>query len=583
MPTVSETSASPATLSRPGTGALAAGQDHAFVSADPGRAPTWQNLTAVLSSNPGSRSGAAAAFDVSDDEAVVFGGFGVADQPTGGTWVYSNGSWSHPKTSGTPSARAGAAMTYDPLTGQVIMFGGHGAGGPLSDTWTFANNTWTNITATAGAAPSKRFFAAMAWDSADGEAVLFGGRNYVTVLNDTWEFLAGTWKNISVASGSPNGTPAARYSASFTFDDTNQTVVLFGGNGTLSTTARVLGDTWWFRGGHWSLATPSTSPSPRFGAALVDDDSVGALVLFGGESASGASENDTWTYANGTWTGPLAIVGATPSPRSEPAAVAYLGSSTQDSFLLLVGGGTSNGGILNDTWIFGSETIVGVAVEANRSGMDLGQSVQFVASPIGGAPPFSYSWSGNSAPLPSGCTSAAAPSLRCVVTSTGRFDVAVNVSESAGGPVTQGVGTVTVNPNLRVASLTALPYPYHLGHGTLTISAAVLGGTSPLMFSYSGLPPGCPETNATNLTCIPTGSGDFEVTLTVTDAAGENNVTTSTVVVDGPSGASGWSTGETLAVAGVALLAVAVVVVLVWRRRRGATSVPGPASSPVAR
>jgi hypothetical protein len=547
---------------------------------DATRAPTWQNLTAVLDSGPGSRSGAAAAFDVAANEAVVFGGFGVANQPLSGTWLYSNGTWSHPKTNGTPPARAGAAMTYDPLTGQVIMFGGHGLSGPLSDTWTFANDNWTNVTASAGTAPAKRYFAAFGWDSVDGEAVLFGGRNYLTVLDDTWVFLGGTWVNISATAGNPNGTPSTRFSASFAFDPTDQCLVLFGGNGSLAGAGRVLGDTWWFRGGHWSEPSPTFSPSPRFGAALVDDASVGALVLFGGQSAGGSLYNDTWTYANGTWSGPLSNAGTAPSPRLDVAAVAYLGSVDQDSFLLLLGGGTPTGGILNDTWIFGSETILSVEVGPNRTGVDVGQSVEFVARPIGGAPPYAFAWTGLSAPLPTGCGTTSSPSIACPVSTPGRFGVAVNVSESAGGTATEGTAFVTVSAKLSVSLLTVLPYPYHVGEGKLTITATVTGGAQPLSFAYAGLPSGCVSTNKTNLTCAPTSTGDFVVTLNVTDAAGASSTSNTTLVVDGPAGSHGWTAGDSVAVAVVVVLAVIVALLLLRRRKHDAVPAASPSPPP---
>ena len=44
-----------------------------------------------------------------------------------------------------PSPRWIAAMTYDPLDHYVLLFGGYGSSGPDGDTWSFVNNSWTQL------------------------------------------------------------------------------------------------------------------------------------------------------------------------------------------------------------------------------------------------------------------------------------------------------------------------------------------------------------------------------------------------------------------------------------------------------
>src|SRR5438552_1421826 len=45
----------------------------------------------------------------------------------------------------SPSARSGAAMTYDQASGQLVLFGGNSGFGALSDTWVWNGTTWTKV------------------------------------------------------------------------------------------------------------------------------------------------------------------------------------------------------------------------------------------------------------------------------------------------------------------------------------------------------------------------------------------------------------------------------------------------------
>src|SRR5262245_52136863 len=69
--------------------------------------------------------------------------------------------------------RSGSAMAYDSARGVTVLFGGAlGFSPPYGDTWEWDGNTWIQR-ATQG--PSPRWYAAMAYDSARGVTVLFGG------------------------------------------------------------------------------------------------------------------------------------------------------------------------------------------------------------------------------------------------------------------------------------------------------------------------------------------------------------------------------------------------------------------------
>jgi hypothetical protein len=228
----------------------------------------------------------------------------------------------------------------------------------------------------AGAYPSVRSQASIAWDSSAGFVLLFGGcelsdlfRCSGTYLNDTWEFSHGLWTQLY-----PEPAPPPLAQASMAYDSTTGTVVLFGGQGGAwnATNPDYQNFTWEFESGGWSNISSVPAPSPRVGAALADDPQWGGLVLFGGEdeyarATSNGSQlftvenNDTWVWASGTWTNVSSRLNTPPASRSF-ASIAYY---PDDDGAVLFGG---NDGLLtfNDTWLLTSTDwqIVGVSATA---------------------------------------------------------------------------------------------------------------------------------------------------------------------------------------------------------------------------
>src|SRR5207244_114050 len=60
------------------------------------------------------------------------------------TWAWDGTTWPEPRPAHTPSARQGAAMAYDAAHQQIVLFGGsNNASGGLGDTWTWDGSDWT--------------------------------------------------------------------------------------------------------------------------------------------------------------------------------------------------------------------------------------------------------------------------------------------------------------------------------------------------------------------------------------------------------------------------------------------------------
>lgn len=231
--------------------------------------------------------------------------------------------------------RAGAAMAYIPTTGKVLLFGGWDPNRGLlwNDTWSWDGATWTQLYPTKS--PSPRWLAAMAYDPATSNVVLFGGHG-TSILGDTWVWDGSNWAQLQ-----PKASPQARQAASVTFFSPSNQLLLFGGNNI----NQAFGDTWTWNGSTWSLARTKTAPSPRFGAAMTTLPSNVAL-LFGGYDY-GQEHNDTWTWNGTSWA--LQCSSCSPSKR-DGAGLAY---DTQLGEAILFGGSDETINPIsayNDTW-----------------------------------------------------------------------------------------------------------------------------------------------------------------------------------------------------------------------------------------
>jgi hypothetical protein len=255
---------------------------------------TWKKQSPTTS--PSARYWASMAYDTATGQLVLFGGEGTS-AILDDTWTWNGTTWKKQSPTTSPSARDGASMAYDTATGQLVLFGGFGTSAPLDDTWTWNGTTWTKLSPTTS--PSARYGASMAYDSATGQLVLFGGVGVSGGLDhdldDTWTWNGATWKQLS-----PTTSPSARDGASMAYDTATGQSVLFGGED-FNAFPPGLDDTWTWNGTTWKQQSPTTSPSTRDYAAMAYDTATGQLVLFGGNpyinGKSGSYPNDTWTYS----------------------------------------------------------------------------------------------------------------------------------------------------------------------------------------------------------------------------------------------------------------------------------------------
>jgi hypothetical protein len=115
--------------------------------------------------------------------------FGPGRFPANQTWNYTGANWTQLSTTHAPPGVASASLAFDPGLGWLLLFGGTPSGfpgsGALGNTWGFHAGVWTNLTH--GAHPPARSATTMAYDSADGYMLLFGGASAAgALLGDTW-------------------------------------------------------------------------------------------------------------------------------------------------------------------------------------------------------------------------------------------------------------------------------------------------------------------------------------------------------------------------------------------------------------
>lgn len=199
---------------------------------------------------------------------------------------------------------------------------------------------------------------------------------------------------------------------------------------------------------------------------------------------------------------------------------------------------------------------------------DVGQSLLLTGSPVGGSGRFVYAWTGGSA----GCSTSTTATTTCIPTLAGNFTVTLEVTDPQTGANANSSATVLVAPTMFI-ELNASPSSLSMG-SQLNLSTSITGGTAPYKLVYAGLPSGCSSTNSTHVSCSPSASGSFEVTVTVVDSAGAHLNATTNISVSG----GGITTLELVAIGAVGLAVVALVAIAVVRRKRRTASTEEPSA-----
>lgn len=286
--------------------------------------------------HPGVRNAHAAVYDARHGALLVFGGATDAEVRAD-LWRWREGAWRRSSATG-PEPRTFPAMAYDSARGEVVLYGGSrvlfGGGGAapamLDDTWVLRGDEWTRVSA---GGPGPRAEAAAAYDPRRGRTVQFGGRvvsegGEVERLGDTWEWDGRRWTLVST------GGPSPRSGAAMAWHPGLRALVLFGGSG------GPLGDTWRWDGEAWTRLPIPAAPG-RFNTVMAWDPSSRRLVRFGGWDGTGRT-GDTWELREEGW---ALVQDAGPSARNHAVLV-----SAPDRGSLLLFGGHDGETVFGDLW-----------------------------------------------------------------------------------------------------------------------------------------------------------------------------------------------------------------------------------------
>jgi hypothetical protein len=199
-----------------------------------------------------------------------------------------------------PQQRVHAAMAYDAARGQMVLFGGIPGATSIynlyffdNDTWVFDGWKWTRMNP--AHKPDQRTFSAMAFDPVRQQVILYGGSNCPPGVvscpydtSDTWAWDGNDWNQLT-----PAHNPGPVDHHLMATDTARSRIVLF-----------YNGQTWEWDGTDWTQRQPQTSPSARWMSGMAYDAQRGYTVLFGGRTlGAGATDlADTWLWDGSNWT-----------------------------------------------------------------------------------------------------------------------------------------------------------------------------------------------------------------------------------------------------------------------------------------
>jgi hypothetical protein len=201
-----------------------------------------------------------------------------------------------------PSPRSGAAMVYDSAHGELVLFGGTDAKSALvNETWTWDGKVWRQYHLSVS--PSPRHQAAMAYDQARNDVVLFGGsgqpagRGGETQLDDTWTWNGSSWKERHPAHVPPIDFD---WRPSMAYDPGSKTVLMYAFEKTTSgNQSSMVAETWSWNGSDWTRLAPVTGPT--LPGTMVAGASELYLIADAAARAGGHYVRQMWRWAGTTW------------------------------------------------------------------------------------------------------------------------------------------------------------------------------------------------------------------------------------------------------------------------------------------
>jgi hypothetical protein len=277
-----------------------------------------------------------------------------------------------------PLARGLHSAVLDPTTNTMIVFAGleqftSGPVADLNDVWLLhsagsSSLDWA-LLSPSGTKPAPRLGPTAVYDPASNRMTIFGGGLGFSspCANDVWVLTHAngkggtpTWTRLTTA-----GTaPAPRKNGTAIYNSATNTMTIFGGDDCFSTD---FGDVWVLShanglGGTptWKMLSPSgAAPVARNGTSAVYNSDTNEMVIFGGGS-SGGLLNDTWVLSGANGSGTAAWTELSPSGTPPLPRVGHSAVYDQTNDRMIIHGGTegvgSSGNSVGDTWVLTDAT-----------------------------------------------------------------------------------------------------------------------------------------------------------------------------------------------------------------------------------
>jgi uncharacterized protein (TIGR03437 family) len=257
---------------------------------------TWTKL-ATTGPTPPPRFSFDAVYDPVGHQMVIYAGQGSGFHNDTWTLNLATLEWrdvSPASNNARPKARYGSTAIFDPVSRSLVQFAGFTSeSGRFQDTQSFslASNSWSDWTP-AGDKPQVRCLLSSAFDRTNRRMIIYGGQRN-GALDDIWSFdlAARQWTNLTPAS-----RPAGRWFTS-AFMDKDGRFYIFGG----FTSAGNTNELWAFDFAtrQWTKVELANPPSARNGAMAVFIETDNRLIVFGGNANDGVT-NDLWELRQNT-------------------------------------------------------------------------------------------------------------------------------------------------------------------------------------------------------------------------------------------------------------------------------------------
>ncbi len=238
------------------------------------------------------------------------------------------------------------------------------------------------------------------------------------------------------------------------------------------------------------------------------------------------------------------------------------------SYVATVWVNDSGGGSAKTSLSITVDTELVSVVTLSNATLALGQTFSLTNSVWGGVAPYTYSYLS----LPPGCVSVDSPTIGCLPTQSGNYTINAFVRDA--NNVLVGVNTtllVDFEFTVVIPSRSLVEHP-------LTVTVKPEGGYGTITYTYAGLPSGCAPANTPTITCTPNRTGNYEISITIEDAAGDrgSRVVAVDIVQARATGLPAVLTSprvlEGAGVAFVTVLIIALVLFVARGRRQGSPS-----------